>query len=215
MKQLLNLNSSWLVRIHFILLAILSFQIGLATTFHCEKLSKPIHVVKYPGLETVGPFAEQHTADAIYLGVPGADPRILEASLDDPLALLAGEIGTATGVNEGVIIASMFLFNPKVAAKGSSQLARYSGILRDAAKFKGNFGLGRGTASEALELGKAWVGKGYRVSGNGKAWISSDGLRQFKPPTYKPRLGIDQANFQWRNVNRGGWQGNGHLDIFK
>ncbi|MGJ8734070.1 MAG: DUF6443 domain-containing protein [Cellulophaga sp.] len=103
----------------------------------------------------------------------------------------------------------------KTAARSSSQLARYSGILRDAAKLKGNFGLGRGTASEALELGKAWVGKGYRVSGNGKAWISSDGLRQFRPPTYKSKLGIDQANFQWRNINRGGWQGNGHLDVFK
>lgn len=103
----------------------------------------------------------------------------------------------------------------KKVAKGSAQLAKYSGILRDAAKYKGNFGLGKGTFSEALELGKAWVGKGYRVSGNGKAWISKDGLRQFRPPTHKPKLGIDQTNFQWRNVNRGGWQGNGHLDIIR
>ena len=94
-------------------------------------------------------------------------------------------------------------------------LAKYSGILRDAAKFKGNFGLGKGTASEALELGKAWVGKGYTTAGNGKILISKNGLRQFRVPSYKPKLGIHQANFEWRNMPHGQWQGNGHLDIIK
>ncbi len=102
-----------------------------------------------------------------------------------------------------------------LAAKGGSQLAKYSGILRDAAKFKGNFGLGKGTASEALELGKAWVGKGYTTAGNGKIFISKNGLRQFRMPSHKPKLGIHQANFEWRNAARGRWQGNGHLDIIK
>lgn len=48
---------------------------------------------------------------------------------------------------------------------------------------------------------------------DGKTMISADGLRQFRPPSFKPKLGKTQANFEWRNVNQGQWQGNGHLDI--
>ena len=100
------------------------------------------------------------------------------------------------------------------AAANRTLLARYSGILRDAAKFKGNFGLGKDTASEAIELGRAWVGKGYKVASDGKTLLSSNGLRQFRPPSFKPKLNISQANFEWRNIGKGAWQGNGHLDIF-
>ena len=92
-------------------------------------------------------------------------------------------------------------------------LARFSGILRDAVKGKGNFGLGNATRSEAIELGKAWVGSNYTTASDGRTLISADGLRQFRPPSFKPRLGITQANFEWRNIARGQWQGNGHLDI--
>ena len=92
-------------------------------------------------------------------------------------------------------------------------LARFSGILRDAVKGKGNFGLGSATRAEAMELGHAWVGSNYRTSSDGTAMISADGLRQFRPPSFKDRLGITQANFEWRNRNSGAWQGNGHLDI--
>ncbi len=122
-----------------------------------------------------------------------------------PLAVRGG-VG-AINLAKGVQVAT--------AAKGGGQLSKYSGILRDAAKYKGNFGLGKGTASEALELGRAWVGKGYTTARNGKILISKNGLRQFRMPSYKPKLGIQQANFEWRNVARGRWQGNGHLDIIK
>ena len=97
----------------------------------------------------------------------------------------------------------------------SGQLAKYSEILRDAVRSKGNYSLGKATYNEALELGKAWVGKGYTTSANGKIFISQNGLRQFRLPSYKPKLGINQANFEWRNVASGRWQGNGHLDIIK
>ena len=99
------------------------------------------------------------------------------------------------------------------ATSGTQKLAKYSGILRNAARFKGNFGLGKGTYLESIELGRAWVGKGYSISSNGKAYISKNGLRQFRLPSYKPYHRIYQANFEWRNVARGRWQGNGHLDI--
>lgn len=47
--------------------------------------------------------------------------------------------------------------------------------------------------------------------------ISADGLRQYRPPTLKPNssyatTGI-QANFQSRDVPKGEWQNNGHLNI--
>ena len=101
----------------------------------------------------------------------------------------------------------------KIVRGVGKTIAEYSGILRDAAKFKGNFGLGEASVSEADELGRAWVGKGFTYASDGKTLISSNGLRQFRPPSFKPRLGIQQANFEWRNIPKGAWQGNGHLDI--
>lgn len=85
--------------------------------------------------------------------------------------------------------------------------------MRDAAKGKGNFGLGTGSLDEAMTAGKSWVGDGFKIASDGKIMISADGLRQFRPPSFKPKLGKTQANFEWRNVNQGQWQDNGHLDI--
>ncbi|WP_165368069.1 RHS repeat-associated core domain-containing protein [Phytoactinopolyspora endophytica] len=88
-----------------------------------------------------------------------------------------------------------------------------SGITRDATKGKGNFGLGSGTASQAERVGQAWVGEGYTVASDGKTLVSADKLRQWRPPSYKPRLGKWQSNFESRMTPHGRWQTNGHLDI--
>ncbi|WP_429056032.1 hemagglutinin repeat-containing protein [Enterobacter sp. A4] len=94
------------------------------------------------------------------------------------------------------------------------------GILRDAAKGnKGNFGLGQATAKDANALGEAWVGPGYRVSSDGTAWVSSDGLRVYRPPSTKPNsphatTGV-QANFEQKLTPTGRPISNGHLDITK
>ena len=91
-------------------------------------------------------------------------------------------------------------------------------ILRDANTGKGNFSLGHASASEANQLGVAWVGPGYRVSQtDGSTLRSADGLRQYRPPSAKPNsphaaTGI-QANFQSRDNPSGMWQNNGHLNI--
>lgn len=96
----------------------------------------------------------------------------------------------------------------------ASRLSRFvADIVSAAAKGKGNFGLGRATFKDAMEAGKSWVREGYRIASDGKTMISKDGLRQFRPPSAKPNLGKTQANFEWRSVNQGPWQGNGHLDI--
>ncbi|MEJ1338517.1 MAG: hypothetical protein RPU40_06525 [Candidatus Sedimenticola sp. (ex Thyasira tokunagai)] len=89
------------------------------------------------------------------------------------------------------------------------------GILRDAAKGKGNFGLGSGSRAEADKLGRAWVGDGYKVASDGKTLVGKDGLRQYRPPSYKGRLGKTQANFEQKfpGQKTKGWQSNGHLDI--
>lgn len=99
------------------------------------------------------------------------------------------------------------------SAKTAEDWPVLSGIIRDAAKGKGNFGLGSGTASQAERAGQAWVGEDYMIASDGKTLVSSDGLRQWRPPSYKPNLGIWQSNFESRLIPRGQWQSNGHLDI--
>lgn len=91
--------------------------------------------------------------------------------------------------------------------------AEASGMLRDAAAGKGNFGVGTATSSEADGLGRAWVGNNYRVASDGKTLISENGLRQYRPPSYKPNLGSTQANLEGRWEPSGQWQTNGHVDI--
>jgi RHS repeat-associated protein len=100
-------------------------------------------------------------------------------------------------------------------ADGGLTWAEQSGILRDAAAGKGNFGLGSATGSEAASLGRSWVGDNYRIASDGKTLVSQDGMRQFRPPSYKPSLGIYQANFEQRvpgQVTKQ-WFSNGHLNI--
>ncbi len=90
--------------------------------------------------------------------------------------------------------------------------AKTIGILRDAAKYKGNFSLGKVTYEEAMQIGKAWVGKEFSINKKG-IYMSKNGLRQFRPPSYKPKLKLYQANLEWRLKNLKQWQGNGHLTI--
>ena len=93
-------------------------------------------------------------------------------------------------------------------------LADEIGILRDAARGKGNFTI-RGAVSEqdAIRLGEAWVGPGFKIASDGKTLVSANGLKQFRPRSFKPRLGKDQVNFERRFEPSGQWQGNGHLDV--
>lgn len=67
--------------------------------------------------------------------------------------------------------------------------------------------------TSAIAAGEAWVGPNASLASDGKTLVSQDGLRQFRPPSYKPNLGQWQANFEWRGSPNGAWQGNGHLNI--
>ncbi len=84
-----------------------------------------------------------------------------------------------------------------------------------ATKGEGNFGIGSGTREQADAMGKAWVGDGYKVASDGKTLVSQNGLRQHRPPTYKPHQKGTQANFEQRFLGQETkkWQSNAHLDI--
>jgi len=50
--------------------------------------------------------------------------------------------------------------------------------------------------ARAQQIGEAWVGDGYRVASDGVTLVSKDGLRVYRPPTFKPKLGTVQANLE-------------------
>ena len=94
-----------------------------------------------------------------------------------------------------------------------SNLAKLSGMLREAAQGKGNFRIGTTTGVEADAIGRAWVDDGYTVVSDGKTLVSLDRLRQYWPPSYKPRLGRYQANLEQRQSGQTQWYLNAHIDI--
>lgn len=165
-----------------------------------------------------GNFAQQFlytTADGItsnfqdhHLGGAGFE------NYNDKITTRLGGIATVASGVIGSGVKSVMTAET-VAAKGGGSWAKSSGILRDALKGKGNHDLGSGTAEEAMQAGKAWVGEGFEMSKNGRFMISKDGLRQFQPANFKPKLGIEQANFYWKNLGKKSWQSNGHLGIIK
>lgn len=80
---------------------------------------------------------------------------------------------------------------------------------------RGNIGIGAATRAEANELGKAWVGDGYRVMSDNKGLVSADKTRTYRFPSSKPNSSQattgTQANFQ-RFID-GKEVSNAHLDI--
>ncbi|MCH9625859.1 MAG: hypothetical protein S4CHLAM123_10430 [Chlamydiales bacterium] len=122
----------------------------------------------------------------------------------------AANLGRVGRAAEGVLKASK-------GAGITDDWVNLSGMLKQAAKNKGNFGIGSGTMEQANAMGKAWVGDGYRTSNSGKAWISADGMKQYRPPSQKPFLNKIQANFErkFEGQTSRQWQSNAHLDIIE
>jgi filamentous hemagglutinin len=86
-------------------------------------------------------------------------------------------------------------------------------MLRASARGKGNFGIGTATRQDTDVLGHAWVDPGYTVASDGKTLVSTDRLRQYRPPSFKPNLGRIQANLEYRLQPAGHWQSNAHIDV--
>lgn len=131
-------------------------------------------------------------------------------------AIKQGTVGGLTVIS--VVATSGIGAAPRLTAAGlSSMTAKEIGILRSAAAGKGNFGLGTATKAQADKLGKAWVGDGAKLASDGKTLVSKDLLKQYRPPSFKGKLGKTQANFERRFAGQQSkkWQSNGHLDIKK
>lgn len=100
-----------------------------------------------------------------------------------------------------------------MAAFEAQQIANADRLVTEASLKTGNSGIGSATAEEADIAGRSWVGAGYRVASDGKTLVSQNGLRQYRPPTFKPKLGTVQANFESRPTASGQWVNNAHADI--
>jgi RHS repeat-associated protein len=177
------------------------------------------------GLGDGASFGITHFITNNLLGLSSVDCQLQQSAFYTPFRVAGEVISTiATGgagavrsvgaaVIERVAAREAAEVGARAAVKETSDWPKLSGILRDAVKGKGNFGLGSGTTEQAAAAGKAWVGKGATLASDGKTLVSENGLRQFRPPSFKPNLGKTQANFEERNVPKGQWQSNGHLDI--
>ena len=138
-------------------------------------------------------------------------PNAGRAEVADPMAVSASRWASAIGDRLRYDWPSTSTATRQFVATNTPGVSE--GIVEGAGKGSGNFGLGRATEAEAEAAGRAWVEDGYRVASDGKTLVSKDGLRQYRPPSVKPKLGITQANFESRPVNSGPWQTNGHVDI--
>jgi hypothetical protein len=151
--------------------------------------------------------------------VSGSTTRVAETRVGASTPVVEHVVGVAEHIGAGQRLGEqpaglVSASATGVAAKTADDWPILSGIVRDAGTGKGNFGLGSGTASQATRAGESWVGEGYRIASDGRTLVSSDGLRTFRPPTWKPNEGKYQANFEyWIGERVGKPFGNGHLDI--
>jgi hypothetical protein len=153
-------------------------------------------------------------------GLGGMEVAGLSLSAQGTLAL--GRVVVPAGQNVGVlgsgagatiVLSSLAATTPAHQVAQPDDLLELGAMLREAAKGKGNFGIGSATREQADAAGRAWVGPKARVSSDGKALVSEDGLRVYRPPTFKRDLGKTQANFQTKVTPGDEPVSNAHLDI--
>ncbi|MCZ7451148.1 hypothetical protein O8B93_26625 [Agrobacterium rhizogenes] len=156
------------------------------------------------------------TADEVLLLTPS--PAFLASGVK-----LTGKVITSGALRLYETTAGKWLSKEAVEysiSKGSDW-SLLGGALREAAnsasaalqgKGKINFGMGSFNEKQTMAMGEAWVGPGYRITSNGY-YESADRLRQFRPPSYKDKLGKIQANFEQRLPGQLKWGSNGHVDV--
>jgi hypothetical protein len=171
-----------------------------------------------PGISWARSVYELFTGTDAFTGQQLTTVQRSLAAVSALLPILPGvarlSIGTVGMLEAGLSEANVIGKGASAAASAEApEIAKLSGILRDANAGKGNFGLGTVTTEEATLVGNAWVGDGARLSANGKALVSADELRIYRAPTYKPTLGKVQANLERKVVAGGKSISNGHLDI--
>jgi hypothetical protein len=73
--------------------------------------------------------------------------------------------------------------------------------------------MGEATDAEAETLSLAWLGPDVKLTRSGKAWVSADGLQTYRPPQFKEKRGIVQANVAVKDPIVLKIRANGHLKI--
>ncbi|WP_244145893.1 hypothetical protein [Paraburkholderia tropica] len=98
--------------------------------------------------------------------------------------------------------------------------SRLAAAINGSGKSNPNVNIGSGTAAEADQLGKLWVGDGAKKTSDGSGWISADGTRVYRSPSQKDSPFATtgtQANFETYTINSITGQrvkiGNGHLNV--
>lgn len=92
-------------------------------------------------------------------------------------------------------------------------------IVEAAGKVTTKVGLiGSATRARSDEAGLLWTGLTTPPTGTVKGyWISSDGNRRYRPPSYKPTLKLTQSNFESgpppSRPHKDNWDTNAHLTI--
>ena len=84
-------------------------------------------------------------------------------------------------------------------------------IVQAARATQGMAGGIKATRATTWLAGRMWTGAGSRSTAVGR--ISADGLRQYRSPAFKAKLGRVQANFESRAVAKGRWPNNYHVGV--
>jgi len=99
----------------------------------------------------------------------------------------------------------------KAAKKAASLLTGDAIAAKLALGTAGNYGIGSATAEVTEAAAEAWLGEGQFQTSVG--WQSADRTRNYRSPSFKPNLGVTQANFESRAGDKGAWSSNGHVTI--
>ncbi|SAL04278.1 cell surface protein [Caballeronia ptereochthonis] len=142
------------------------------------------------------------------------------ARVRPPVGALGGKTATSSGAANAATYAGL---KGQLAGENLANIAAQDPRLAAAVDGSGtkniNFNIGIGTAAEADQLGKIWVGDGAKMTTDGKGWVSADGTRVYRAPTVKPNVPVEfsptgiQANFQ--QLENGKVISNGHLNVTK
>ncbi|WP_027350071.1 DUF637 domain-containing protein, partial [Halotalea alkalilenta] len=162
--------------------------------------------------------ATESLASMISGGVLGAD----RGGVGSRPSLEVGGKGTRNVSSGAENIATYPKLKDQLAQQNLANIAAQDSRLAAAVKGSGtanpNFSIGSGTAAEANNLGRIWVGDGARpISGVPGGLISADGSRVYRPPVAKPNTPAQynptgvQANFQ--ELQSGKVISNGHLSV--
>jgi filamentous hemagglutinin len=173
-------------------------------------------ITNYAGKATVVATTTKtgSTADAVASGANGGEGAVAAPITSGGTANAA----TVQGLKEQLAAENL--------ANIAAQDARLAKAVNGSGGSNTNFSVGSGTATEANQLGKTWVGDGAQLVadqvGCPGCWKSADGLRIYRPPTPKNApssfnpTGM-QANFVTLSINPATGSstivGNGHLVV--